>query len=87
MSADASTDNGLDLGLTDAELDSLVGDALTDFVLPEDAELRTLGLVTDCAVCGGRIVQRTFGPARVTCTDACRQRLSRLRRRLLDVVS
>lgn len=82
MSADASTDNGL----SDAELDALLDNALAGFVLPEDAELRALGLVTACAVCGQEVRQRRFGPLRVTCGDACRQRLSRQRRRLLDVV-
>lgn len=87
MNADATTDNGLDLALTDAELDALVGDALADFVMPDDAELRALGLVTSCAVCGREVRQRTFGPRRVTCGDACSQRLSRQRRRSLDVVA
>lgn len=76
MSADASLDNTPDVALTDAELDAL----LANVPVPDDAELRFLGLVTDGRLCGRRIVQRAFGPDRLTCGDSCRQRLSRLRR-------
>jgi hypothetical protein len=71
--------------MSNAEADWLAAsteDSLAGLSPPPEEELRALGLVSDCEECGGRIVQRAFGPRRVTCSGACRSRLSRARRRI-----
>jgi hypothetical protein len=66
-----------------AVIEISLADALADLDVtpPPDAVLRDLGLITDCAVCGAEIRQRTFGRQRITCSGRCRKRRWRARRR------